>query len=249
MQSEIPPSRFSVDRFYHQDGLHHGTTNVRHSHFLSERDDPRRFDASFFGIKPVEASSVDPQHRLMLEVVYEGLESAGLTMGQLRGSHTGVFVGLMSADYSNMLGFDIDNFPTYFSTGTARSITSNRISYFFDLHGPSMTIDTACSSSLVALHQAVQSLRSNECYTAIVGSCNLLLGPEQYVAESKLNMLSPIGRSRMWDKDADGYARGDGVGVLILKTLSAALADGDSIEVSRLLSCESNVPPPVPATT
>lgn len=235
VQSEIPPSRFSVDSFYHRDALHHGTTNVRHSYFLSERDDPRRFDAGFFGIKPIEASSVDPQHRLMLEVVYEGLESAGVTVSQLQGSRTGVFVGLMSADYSDLLGRDVDNLPTYFATGTARSIASNRISYFFDLHGPSMTIDTACSSSLVALHQAVQSLRSDESSAAIVGGCNLLLGPEQYVAGSKLNMLSPTGRSRMWDKDADGYARGDGVGVLVLKTLSAALADGDSIEVSGML--------------
>lgn len=192
--SEIPPSRFNVDHFYHPDALHHGTSNVRHSYFLSEKEDPRLFDAGFFGIKPVEANSVDPQHRLLLETVYEGIESAGVTMDQLQGSRTGVFVGCMSADYSDLLGRDVDNFPTYFASGTARSIISNRVSYFFDLRGPSMTIDTACSSSLVALHQAVQSLRSNESSAAIVGGCNLLLGPEQYIAESKLNMLSPNGR-------------------------------------------------------
>jgi acyl transferase domain-containing protein len=129
-----------------------------------------------------------------------------------------------------LLARDIDAFPTYFASGTARSILANRISYFFDWHGPSMTIDTACSSSLFALHLAVQSLRSGESPTAVVAGANLVLAPDQFVAESKLNMLSPDGRSRMWDKEANGYARGDGVAALVLKTLSAAIADGDSIE-------------------
>ncbi|OOQ83961.1 polyketide synthase/peptide synthetase [Penicillium brasilianum] len=226
--TEIPDSRFNSKAFYHPDGTHHGTTNVRHSYVLS--DDHRLFDAQFFGTKPIEANSIDPQQRLLLETVYECLESAGIPMEKLQGSNTGVYVGLMTNDYADLLGRDVQNLPTYFASGTARSILSNRVSYFFDWHGPSMTIDTACSSSLVALHQAVTSLRNGESNVAVVAGTNLLLGPEQYIAESKLKMLSPTGRSRMWDKDADGYARGDGIAAVVLKTLNAALNDGDYIE-------------------
>ncbi|KAL4783545.1 acyl transferase domain-containing protein [Aspergillus varians] len=150
--STIPDSRFNPEGFYHPDGLHHGTSNVKHSYLLTE--DPFRFDAQFFGIKPVEANSLDPQQRLVLETVYEGLESAGLAINGLHGSDTAVYVGVMGGDYADMLNRDPDSFPTYFATGTARSILSNRVSYFFDWHGPPMTIDTACSPSLVALHLA-----------------------------------------------------------------------------------------------
>ncbi|KAF3392622.1 Polyketide synthase-nonribosomal peptide synthetase [Penicillium rolfsii] len=226
--TEISESRFNPRAFYHPDGSHHGTTNVRHSYVLS--DDHRLFDAQFFGTKPIEANSIDPQQRLLLETVYESLESAGIPMEKLQGSNTGVYVGLMTNDYADLLGRDVQNLPTYFASGTARSILSNRVSYFFDWHGPSMTIDTACSSSLVALHQAVLSLRNGESNVAVAAGTNLLLGPEQFIAESKLKMLSPNGRSRMWDKDADGYARGDGIAAVVLKTLSAALAAGDQIE-------------------
>ncbi|KAA6407229.1 MAG: hypothetical protein FRX48_09031 [Lasallia pustulata] len=226
--SQIPASRFSAKAFYHPDALYHGHSNVQDSYLLSE--DPRRFDAQFFGIKPVEANAVDPQQRILLETVYESLESAGLTVDGLQGSNTGVYVGLMCGDYEAMLLRDFSTIPTYHATGTARSIMSNRISYFFDWHGPSMTLDTACSSSLVAVHQAVQVLRAGDSDVALACGSNLLLGPENYVAESKLQMLSPQSRSRMWDQGADGYARGDGVAAIVLKTLSAALRDGDHIE-------------------
>ncbi|KAH3986904.1 bifunctional polyketide synthase/nonribosomal peptide synthetase phmA [Parastagonospora nodorum] len=226
---EIPESRFSVDGFYHPNGLHHGTTNVRHSYILD--DDIRLFDAQFFGIKPIEANSIDPQQRLLMETVYEGLEAAGQSIQRLQGSQTAVYVGLMSSDYKDLLGNDQESYPTYFATGTAASILSNRVSYFFDWHGPSMTIDTACSSSLVALHQAVQLLRSGDgTNVALAAGTNLLLNPDQYIAESKLKMLSPDGRSRMWDEKANGYARGDGIAVVVLKRLSQALEDGDHIE-------------------
>jgi hybrid polyketide synthase/nonribosomal peptide synthetase ACE1 len=228
LRSEIPSRRFDPGGFFHADNLHHGTSNVRHSYLLSE--DHRLFDAQFFGIKPIEASSIDPQQRLLLETVYESLESAGLKVDELRGSQTAVYVGLMCGDYADILNRDPDAFPTYISTGTARSIMSNRISYFFDWHGPCMTIDTACSSSLVAVHQAVQTLRSKQSRIAIAAGSNLCLAPEPYIAESKLKMLSPSGQSRMWDAAADGYARGDGVASVVLKTLSAALEDGDHIE-------------------
>ncbi|KAM7219555.1 acyl transferase/acyl hydrolase/lysophospholipase [Rhypophila decipiens] len=227
--SEIPHDRFNADRFYHPDPAHPGTSNVRHSYVLSQ--DHRLFDAQFFGVKASEASAMDPQHRILLEVAYEALEAAGQPLEHIQGSAMGVFVGLMSADYSDRLSQDINNVPTYIASGTARSTLSNRVSYAFDLQGPSMTIDTACSSSLVALHQAVSSLRRGESSPgAIVAGTNLLLSPEPYVAGAKLNMLSPSGRSKMWDKDADGYGRGDGFAVLVLKTLSRAIADNDHIE-------------------
>ncbi|KAI0428566.1 PKS-NRPS hybrid [Xylaria sp. FL1042] len=225
---EIPENRFSTDAFYHPQNHHHGTSNVRHSYLLDE--DLRNFDAQFFGINSVEAHSVDPQQRLLLETVYESLESAGLSMKEMQGSDTAVYVGVMSADFTDMVGRDTDTFPTYFATGTARSILSNRLSYFFDWHGPSMTIDTACSSSLIAMHQAVQTIRGGDSSMAVVAGSNLILGPEQYIAESKLQMLSPTGRSRMWDANVDGYARGEGVAAVVLKKLSQAIADGDHIE-------------------
>ncbi|KAI0014683.1 putative polyketide synthase [Xylariomycetidae sp. FL0641] len=225
---EIPPSRYNPDGFYHQHASHHGHTNVRHAYLLNE--DVAAFDAEFFGVKLVEAKAMDPQQRFLLEVAYEALESAGMTVSSLRGSDTGVYVGVMFNDYGTMLLRDFQDIPTYYATGTGQSILSNRLSYYFDWHGPSMTVDTACSSSLVAVHLAVQALRAGDCRTALASGTNLMLGPEGFVIESKLNMLSPDGRSRMWDQDANGYARGDGVACIVLKTLSAALQDGDHIE-------------------
>ena len=175
VQSEIPSERFQVNGFYHTERTHHGSFNVKRAYTLEE--DIRLFDTQFFNIKPVEAESIDPQHRLLLETVYEGIESAGMSMEQLKGSQTAVYVGVMNADYESMVMMDLDNSPQYAGTGTARSILSNRISYFFDWHGPSMTIDTACSSSLVAMHEAVQYLRSGDGRVAIAAGANLLVGP------------------------------------------------------------------------
>ncbi|RYP73786.1 hypothetical protein DL770_007712 [Monosporascus sp. CRB-9-2] len=225
---EIPPSRFDVRGFHHADPQFPGRANVKHSYLLQE--DVAKFDAQFFNITAAEAVAMDPQQRLLLETVYEGLEGAGLTIEGLKGSNTGVYVGVMYVDYESLQFRDLQHVPTYLAIGTARSIVSNRISYFFDWHGPSLTVDTACSSSLVAVHQAVQALRSGEVRVALAAGSNLLIGPEPYIHESKLKMLSPDGRSRMWDQGANGYARGDGVAAVVLKTLSAALADGDHIE-------------------
>jgi hybrid polyketide synthase / nonribosomal peptide synthetase ACE1 len=173
---------------------------------------------------------VDPQQRLLLEVAYEALEAGGHSISQLQGSNTAVYVGVMCGDYEAQLLRDTDSMPTYHATGIGRSILSNRISYFFDWHGPSLTIDTACSSSLIALHQAVQVLRDGSSRVALAAGTNLILGPENYIGESKLKMLSPNGRSRMWDVDADGYARGEGIAAVVLKRLSDAIQDGDHIE-------------------
>ncbi|KAF4337392.1 polyketide synthase [Fusarium beomiforme] len=213
---KVPPARFNVDSFYHNDPTHHGTTNVTHSYFLDE--DVTKFDNGFFGIQHSEAEAMDPQQRLLLETVYDSVVDAGLSMEDLKGSDTSVFVGQMCDDWAQMLAKDWDDIPTYMGTGVSRAVMSNRISYF------------ACSSSLVAVHEAVRTLRSGESNVAVAAGANLILLPGMYICESKLRMISPTGRSRMWDANADGYARGEGFASVILKTLSQALADGDPIE-------------------
>ncbi|KAH1492661.1 hypothetical protein KXX52_004018 [Aspergillus fumigatus] len=224
--SEIPKDRFSWEGYY-ADGPLHGSNKTKYSHFL---DDVRRFDPQFFNIQPAEAEAIDPQQRLLLETVYEGLENAGLTLEGLQGSPTAVYVGMMSCDYTDLVQGDIDCAPKYTGTGISRSIHSNRISYFFDWHGPSMTIDTACSSSMMAVHLAVQSLRSGESSVAVACGASLIISPQNYVVLSSLSMISADGRAKMWDDSADGYARGEGVACVVLKTLSAAVADGDPID-------------------
>ncbi|KAK7415996.1 hypothetical protein QQZ08_012149 [Neonectria magnoliae] len=228
LRKEIPSSRFNPQGFFNKNGEFHGSTNVKHSYLTEE--DPRLFDHSFFNTTPKEAESMDPQQRILLETVYEGVERAGYTIQQLKGSQTAVFVGLMNNDYYDVLARDMDSAPIYSSTGTAISIVSNRVAYFFDWKGPAWTVDTACSSSLVALHSAVQTLRNGEASMAVAAGVNLILGPTMFIFESKLHMLSPNGRSRMWDKDVDGYARGEGFASVVLKTLSQAIADNDHIE-------------------
>lgn len=222
--------RLNLSRFYNANGEHHGSTDVKDGRAYLLSEDHRRFDAAFFNINPAEADGMDPQQRIILEVVYEALESAGWSLDRVRGSNTSVHVGVMTGDFADIQLRDPETLPTYNSTGTARSILSNRISYFFDINGPSVTIDTACSSSLVALHQAVQGIRTGDATTAIVAGANLILDTGMYIAESSLHMLSPDSRSRMWDKSANGYARGEGFAALVLKPLSAAVADGDHVQ-------------------
>jgi aspyridone synthetase (hybrid polyketide synthase/nonribosomal peptide synthetase) len=223
------PKRLNLNRFYHQNGDSHGSTDVQNKSYLLQ-EDSRVFDASFFSISPAEAEGMDPQQRILLETVFEVFEAAGCTLDQMQGSSTSVHVGVMNGDYFDIQLRDSETIPKYNATGTARSILSNRISYVFDLKGPSVTIDTACSSSLVALHQAVQSLQQGDCSAAIVGGVNLIFDVSMYIMESKMHMLSPDSRSRMWDQSANGYARGEGVAALMLKPLSHALRDGDHIE-------------------
>ncbi|KAK4210241.1 beta-ketoacyl synthase domain-containing protein [Rhypophila decipiens] len=224
----IPPDRFNIKGFYNPDGEYNGATNSPKAYFLEQNF--KEFDASFFSLRPKEAEAIDPQQRLLLEVVYEALESAGYTLQKYKGRPVAVYAGIMTADYDTVSQRDDLNTSQYYATGNARSIVSNRISYFFDWKGPSMTIDTACSSSLVALDQAIANLRSGRSELACVTGANLILTPEQFIAESSLHMLSPTGHSRMWDKDANGYARGEGVTAIFVKTLSQALQDNDRIE-------------------
>ncbi|KAL1801719.1 hypothetical protein ACET3X_002061 [Alternaria dauci] len=225
---EIPPSRFDPKTFYNQNSQHHGSMNTKYAYLLQE--EPRLFDRDFFNISPKEAEAMDPQQRCLLETVYESVESAGYSIPQLQGSSTGVFVGATCFDYQSIAIRGLDSLPQYYATGGSMAILANRLSYFFDWRGPSIACDTACSSSLVALHQAVLSLRSGETNMAVAAGANLILGPELFIAYSNLNMLSPNGRSYMWDSSADGYVRGEGFASVILKTLSQAIADGDHIE-------------------
>ena len=226
--TKVPKSRFNVDAFYHPDGSFHGRTNARFGYFLDQ--DPYAFDPAFFSIPPNEVDTIDPQQRLLLEVVYDGLVSAGQRLEDLRGSSTAVYVGMMQRDFLDSQNYDLDALNIYAATGTAASMLSNRVSYVFDWHGPSMTFDTACSSSLVAVHHAVEQLRAGTSDVAVAAGSNLMLGPVPFISASKLNMFSPNGRSRMWDAAADGYARGEGVAAVVLKRLSQAIADGDTIE-------------------
>ncbi|KAK5635904.1 hypothetical protein RRF57_011619 [Xylaria bambusicola] len=228
LSREVPPERFSAKGFYHKDGGYHGTTNCIKAYWLNE--DCRSFDPGFFKITPKEAEAMDPQQRLLLEVVFEAMESAGFPLSQYSGKSVGVFTGCMTQDYEVLSSRDELTTSQYFATGNSRAMLSNRISYFFNFQGPSMTIDTACSSSLVALHQAVLSLREGDCSMACVAGANMMLTPEQFIVESALHMLSPSGKCHMWDTRADGYARGEGFVVLLVKRLSRAIQDGDRIE-------------------
>ncbi|KAH7024908.1 uncharacterized protein B0I36DRAFT_416764 [Microdochium trichocladiopsis] len=229
VSKRVPERSFNPDGFYHPNGEHHGASNVAKSYFIEE--DPRLFDSVFFNISPREAEAIDPQQRLLLETVYEAMESSGLTLKQLQGSLTSAFVGIMTNDYTDTHARDTEFFSQYQATGTSRALSSNRLSYFFDWKGPSMTVDTACSSSLAAIHLALQSLRSGESTIACAAGANLLLGPDLFIGATSLHMISPSGRSQMWDAGADGYARGEGIAAVFLKTLSQALRDGDRIDM------------------
>ncbi|KAI0413002.1 hypothetical protein F5X98DRAFT_366880 [Xylaria grammica] len=228
LSREVPPERFNAKGFYHGDGEHHGTTNSIKAYWLEQ--DIRRFDPSFFNITPKEAESIDPQQRLLLEAVFKAMESAGFPLSRYRGKSVGVFSGSMTQDYEMLSSRDEATTAQHFATGNSRAILANRISYFFDFRGPSMTIDTACSSGLVAMHQAVLNLQAGFCSMACVTGANLMLTPEQFIVESSLHMLSPSGKCHMWDTRRDGYARGEGIAALLIKPLSRAIADGDNIE-------------------
>lgn len=175
VSSNIPEDRFRWQSFYHPDGAHHGTINTTRGYFLEEGI--RDFDPKFFNIPPSEADTMDPQQRLLLEVVYEAIESAGMTLQGMQGTRTGVFLGMMSCGYDDILLEDLKSVPTYTGTGIERSMHANRISYFFDWHGPSMSIDTACSSSMMAIYLAVQALRNGDASVAIAAGASLIIGP------------------------------------------------------------------------
>ncbi|MCP3097313.1 SDR family NAD(P)-dependent oxidoreductase [Myxococcus sp. K15C18031901] len=187
------------------------------------------FDPGFFGISPREAVRMDPQQRLLLEVSWEALEDAGLDVDLLSGSRSGVFIGACNDDYHCMQVEQPETGDAFSATGVAASVLSGRLSYLFNFQGPSLVVDTACSSSLVSLHLACQSLRARECNLALAGGVNLILSPQSVLLVSKLQALAPDGRSKAFDASANGFTRGEGCGIVVLKRLSDALADGDRI--------------------
>jgi acyl transferase domain-containing protein/NADPH:quinone reductase-like Zn-dependent oxidoreductase/acyl carrier protein/short-subunit dehydrogenase len=223
---DIPNDRWTKSRYFHPGAGQPGKTYSFAAGALPEIFD---FDPAFFGISAREAVSVDPQQRLMLELAYEATEDAGLLPSRLAGSATGVFAGASSWDFAAVSFADAASLDAYGMQGAALSSVSNRISYVFGLQGPSLTVDTACSSSLVALHLACEALLRGEIAQAIVGGVNLLIAPQSFVGFARASMLSRLGRCHSFDARADGYVRGEGGGVIIVKTLESALADGDSI--------------------
>src|SRR5262245_10245506 len=225
--SEIPADRFDINAYYDPEPRKPGKIYTRQGGFL---DEIGQFDPQFFGMAPREAISLDPQQRLLLEVSWEALEHAGQAPDKLLGSRTGVFVGINGSDYGFLQMAAAGSSPDlYFGTGNAMSAAAGRLSYVLGLQGPSLSVDTACSSSLVAVHLASQSLRHHECRMAIAGGVNIILNPDVTVNFCRARMLSADGRCKTFDAAADGYVRGEGCGVVVLKRLGDALADGDRV--------------------
>ena len=226
--TQTPSERWDADAFFDSDPATPGKANTRWGAYLDQVD---KFDAAFFGISPGEARRMDPQQRLLLEIAWEALEDAGQTSERLAGSKTGVFVGIvsLSSEYYSFQAAEPDSLDIYTCTGSLHSVLTNRLSYQFDLRGPSLAVDTACSSSLVAVHLAVRSLRSGESDLALAGGVHLTLSPYLTVMLSKLNMMAGDGRCKTFDSRADGFVRGEGCGLVVLKRLSDAVADQDHI--------------------
>jgi acyl transferase domain-containing protein len=222
----IPADRWPVDALYAEDPDAPGKMITRRGGFLDGVD---QFDADFFGISPREAASMDPQQRLLLEIAWEALESAGYSPAALAGTKAGVYLGICNSDYGRSLLSDTDLIDAYASSGNAFSVAAGRLSYFLGLQGPSMAVDTACSSSLVAVHLACQGLRLGECDLALAGGSNLILTPEMNISFSKARMMAPDGRCKTFDAAADGYVRGEGCAVIVLRRLADAVADGDRV--------------------
>ena len=223
--TEIPSDRWDIEQYYDADPDAPGKMYTRHGAFLDQVDG---FDARFFGISPREATTMDPQQRLLLEVAWEALENAGHRPEDANGA-AGVFVALSNSDYGRLVMGEQDEIDVYSSTGNNFSVAAGRLSYFLGLEGPSMVVDSACSGSLVAVHLASQSLRAGECRVALAGGVNLILSPEVNINFSKARMMAKDGRCKTFDASADGYVRGEGCGLVVLKRLSDAVADGDHV--------------------
>lgn len=223
----MPSTRWQTDIYYDPIPVTPGKMYMREAAFIDHVD---QFDPLFFGISPREAAGIDPQQRMLLEVSWELLERAGLAAEQLANSQTGVFVGIGGEEYSLLSNFqDLADIDIHAATNSGNCIAAGRIAYTLKLQGPTLAVDTACSSSLVAIHLACQSLRTGECNLALAGGVSLMLSPVAFVLMSQMQALAPDGRSKTFDAAADGYGRGEGCGMILLKRLSDAVADGDSI--------------------
>ncbi|MCJ1283208.1 polyketide synthase [Xylographa opegraphella] len=225
--TDVPPARFKWSSFHHPNHDMQGTYSHRGGHFIDQ--DIAAFDARFFGIPPNEANAMDPKQRILLEIAYEAFENAGIPLEKVQGSNTGVYIATFTHDYETMMLKDPQFLPNYLLTGIGQAILSNRISYVFDLKGPSITLDTACSGSLVALHQACQSLRSKESDIALAGGTNLILNPDIMIPMSLLRILNDDGKCYSFDSRGSGYGRGEGVALVVLKRFDDALKAGDNI--------------------
>jgi phthiocerol/phenolphthiocerol synthesis type-I polyketide synthase D len=224
--SEVPPDRWDADEFYDPDPFAPGRMASKWGGFLP---DVAGFDADFFGISPREAEAMDPQQRVLLEVAWEALEHAGIAPDGLSGTRAAVMMGVYYTEYQASSASNPDSIDAYCATGNAHSVTVGRIAYLLGLRGPAVAVDTACSSSLVSIHLACQSLRLRESDLALAGGVNLILRPETQLALSKWGMLSPRGRCHAFDSGADGFVRGEGAGVVVLKRLTDAVRDGDRV--------------------
>src|SRR3954470_13398438 len=212
--SEVDAGRWSTRFFYHPTYGEPGKSYTWSAGLISDVD---LFEPAFFGISPREAAQMDPQQRILLELVWHATEDAGIPANKLAGTATGVYIGASSTDYRDLRLGDPASADSYFMTGGTLSIVANRISYVYDLRGPSLTVDTACSSSLVALHQAVEALRSGRIETAIVGGINVIASPASFIAFSQASMLSPTGLCQAFSAKADGFVRAEGGTVLVLR--------------------------------
>lgn len=228
--SEIPTTRWDVAEYYDPNPEVPGKSTVKHGGFLVP-DQLDQFDAPFFRIPPREARALDPQQRLLLEVAWETIEHANIPLEKLKGENVGVYLGICSDDYktAHLYSGTLDRIDAYSGSGSMFSSSGGRLSYILDFTGPNLSVDTACSSSLVALHLACQALRLGECTAALAAGVNLLLSPHLFVYFSKLGALSPDGRCKPFDAAANGYGRGEGCGAVLLKRLSDAQRDGDTI--------------------
>lgn len=224
--TEVPKERWDIDAFYDSDPEASGKMYTRYGGFLDNIDE---FDPQFFGIAPREAVMLDPQQRIWLEVCWEALERANIPQKSIIGSNTGIFVGTEHHDYLDQVTHSTNQTDMHTATGNMLSIVSGRLAYFLGTQGPTMTIDTACSASLVAIHLACQSLRSGECELALAGGVNLILSPLMSLLGSRARALSPDGCCKAFAASGDGYGRGEGCGVLVLKRVSDAISDGDEI--------------------
>ena len=223
---EVDDRRWSTRFYYHPDRGEPGKSYTWSAGLITGVD---MFEPAFFGISPREAAQMDPQQRLLLELTWHAFEDAGIPPSRMSGTATGVYIGASTTDYSDLRLEDPAGADSYFMTGSTLSVLANRISYIFDLRGPSLAIDTACSSSLVALHQACEAIRSKKISGAVVGGINLLLAPYPFIGFSRASMLSRRGRCFAFDERADGYVRGEGGAIILLKPLAEAIADKDPI--------------------
>ena len=223
---DVPPDRWDLEAYFQAGGPAPGRMYTRRAGLL---DDVAGFDAAFFGLSDTEARYLDPQQRLLLETAWAAMEDAGVPPAELAGSETGVYIGMTTGDYAQLMATAGVSAGPYAATGNVACMAANRVSYTFDLRGPSLTIDTACSSSLVAIHQACAAIRAGEISAALAGGVNLILSPLTTVALCQSGALSPDGRCYTFDSRANGYVRGEGAGLVLLKPLARALADDDRV--------------------